>query len=1165
MKKQNLSLEQNQAIEDLHSLHQDLRKKDPMRVRYIRLSRMLQRTVSELSSRLHVVYSNQASYIDAICKERNYPQRSSLQVLRKHIQSFLREEFTPTSDDYLYDVKAMAEALSFFFRVSIPSELIECLPDTWRKLDYNPDPHRNVRFACLRMTVSHWTEHLFYGEVENRHGESFEGAYAAAYVQLEESEELKRATRHLGETFVNLQNALFEGAQINLLDVSFSEDKEGNTLIIPELIVFEPDYLVDITSITGCIQPYGNSAQNHLVHKIEKSARSSAIMIGNIANQFLDDCVNQTASAPATYEESIKKVFSAEPIQFCTLEEINMEFFQMTKDQFNKINHIVKKGFDEAGIRLGDSVILEPSFICEALGMQGRMDLLSADYHKIVELKSGKADDWNKAEPEVRDEHLLQLTLYYEFLHYNLGLDYANVKSFLLYSRYPLLKDCRASRQKVREALQLRNDVVANEWRLLRGESHRLYTELTPDQLNQKNLCGKLWTNYIRPALDETLAPLHTADSLELAYFHTFFTFVERELFLSKIGSPSADKGGGFSDAWNLPAEEKQRSGNIIMGLTIDQFNVSDGLDVSDQSEAIRNIRFHWVQDEENLANFRVGDLVMVYERNTSQDNVTNKQLFRCTIESFGTDEVVLRLTYKQRNRSVFKLDSHYAMEHDMLTSSYTAMTRALRAFLSAPKDRRNLLLGRRAPRFAQKQTLPRPSMKSEKVDAIVEEALRAEDFYLLVGPPGTGKTNLAMRTMVDNFLADTGCRILLMAYTNRAVDEICRMLYQYDPELDYIRIGNELNCDPAFRHHLLKYQTEGCANRTAVMSRLARSRIYVATASSMDGKSMLFDLFHFDVAIVDEASQILEPQLLGLLCATTKGGEPAIRKFVMIGDHKQLPAVVQQPRSGSEVTTPELRALGLENCADSLFERLHRHMTTHSEVKPGMLDTQWRMHPTISEFVSRYFYNNALLVGENAHQRSIALPFASEEETRQVACFPKNMELSGKNIHEFVRTVRMGFVNVRKTSRTDNNKINEEEAEVVAQMVRSIAQLNEGDPQFKLSEHVGVIVPFRNQIAIVLNQLRKLGVEGADGIVIDTVERLQGGQKDYIIFSTTISQYYQLNTLSEPVEIEGQSVDRKLNVAITRARMQLFVVGNEPLLRMSDIYGRLIEYCQGE
>lgn len=1165
MKKQNLSLEQNQAQDDLVSLLKDLQGNLPMRVRYVRLGRMLQRTVSELSSHLHVVYSNQASYIDAICKERNYPQRKSLQVLRRHISNTLHNQFSPTEEDYLFDVKAMAEALSFFFRVPIPIRLTEALPESWRNLEFTPDTHHMVKYARLRMTVSRWTESLLYGEVENVGEESFDGECTAAYTQLSGDEPMAQATRHLGDTFAKLNDSLFEGAQINLLDVSVETREDGTPLFVPELVVFEPDFLVDITAITGCIRPYGSHALNHLLHKVEPPSQSAAITIGNVANQFLDDCVNQTKEEPATYEDSMKKAFNMDPIPFCTMEEINAEFFQTTKIQFNNIQHTVAKSFDEVGIHLREGVVLEPSFICEALGMQGRMDLLSADYHKIVELKSGKADEWNKTEPEVRDEHLLQLTLYYEFLHYNLGLDYAEVSSFLLYSRYPRMKDCRASRRMVREALQLRNDIVASEWNLLRGGSRDLYTTLTPELLNRNNLCGKLWSVYIEPSLSDTLKPLHTADALELAYFHTFFTFVEREMFLAKIGCSSTDRNGGYSDAWNLPAEEKLRSGNIIMDLTIDQFNVTDGLDVSDHSEAIRNIRFHWVQDDENLANFRVGDLVMVYERNNAQDNVTNKQLFRCSIESFDADNVVVRLTYKQRNRAVFNLSSHYAMEHDMMTSSFNAMTRSLRAFLVAPKERRDLLLGRRDFRFSPKQPVPRPSAESEQVNDIVGDALCAEDFYLLVGPPGTGKTNLAMRTMVDNFLANPEHRILLMAYTNRAVDEICRMLHRYDPELDYIRIGSEPNCDPAFRQHLLKYQIEGCTNRSAVKSRLFQPRIYVATVASMDSKTALFDLFHFDVAIVDEASQILEPQLLGLLCATTKDGEAAIRKFVMIGDHKQLPAVVQQPRSEAEVTDPALRAFGLENCADSLFERLHRHMLTHSEVKPGMLDTQWRMHPTISEFVSREFYHKALRVGKNRHQTVVELPFTSEGETRQLACFPKNMELSGKNIHEFVRTVRMGFVDVRKASRMDNSKINAEEAEVVAQMVRSIAQLNASDPSFKLSEHVGIIVPFRNQIAVILKQLRSLGVEGAEQIVIDTVERLQGGQKDYIIFSTTISQYYQLGVLSEPVEVEGQEVDRKLNVAITRARMQLFVVGNEPLLRMSDIYGRLIEYCRGE
>ncbi len=1161
MEKQNLSLFQIQASDDLNALLRDLRGVDPMRVRYMRLGRMLQRLLSVESQRLRVVYSTQASYIDAVCKERNYPQRGSLQVLRRHVDGVLRNSFTPDDDDFLYDVKAMAEALSFFFRVGLPVGLVEALPESWRKVDFLPNAHRDIRFSRLRMTVSHWTGTLLFGEVDEWEG----GECVAAYTLISSSPLLEQATRHLSITFAGLRDSLFAGAQVNLLDVSQVDLEDGSVLAVPDLVVFEPDFLVDITAITGCMLPYGNSALNHLVHKVEDSPRSSAIMLGNVANQFLDDCVNQTASSPACYQDSIKKAFETDPIAFCSLDGIDAAFFSDTKKQFDNINQSVCRSFGEVDIRLGQGVVLEPSFVCEALGMQGRMDLLAVDHSKIVELKSGRADDWNRMVPEAREEHLLQLTLYYEFLHYNLGLDYTAVNCFLFYSRYPLMRSCRASRDNVRAALQLRNDIVANEWRLMQGDSRSLIAELTPERLNVNRLCGRLWSDYILPSLSETLDPFSRADELELSYFHVFLSFIERELFLSKVGCVSSDRSGGFSDSWTLPVEEKVRCGNIIVGLTIDCFNISDGLDADDCSESVRNIRFHWQADDENLPNFRVGDLVMLYERESDTDGVTNKQIFRCSVESLGSDEVVLRLSNKQRNRSIFNLNSHYSIEHDTLTSSFTAMTRSLRSFLVAPKSRRDLLLGRRDFRFAPLQPLPRPSGVSEKVDAIVADALRAEDFYLLVGPPGTGKTNLAMRTMVDNFLADPQSRILLMAYTNRAVDEICKMLSHYDPDLDYIRIGNELNCDSSFRPHLLKYQMRGCGNRLSVVSRLSRCRVFVATVASMDGKSSLFGLFPFDVAIVDEASQILEPQILGLLSAKTKDGEPAVRKFVMIGDHKQLPAVVQQPRSEAEVSVPELRDFSLENCADSLFERLHRYMEVHSVVKPGMLDTQWRMHPTISEFVSREFYHGALKVGKNAHQKCVALPFATEDETRQVACFPASVEFSHDNILEFVRTVRMGFLDVRKSSRNDNNKINAEEASVVAELVRSIAQLNAENPGFKLSEHVGVIVPFRNQIAIVLKRLRELGVEDADSIVIDTVERLQGGQKDFIIFSTTISQYYQLDILSEPVEIEGQLVDRKLNVALTRARKQLYVVGNGELLRQSEVYRSLIDYCAAD
>ena len=115
----------------------------------------------------------------------------------------------------------------------------------------------------------------------------------------------------------------------------------------------------------------------------------------------------------------------------------------------------------------------------------------------------------------------------------------------------------------------------------------------------------------------------------------------------------------------------------------------------------------------------------------------------------------------------------------------------------------------------------------------------------------------------------------------------------------------------------------------------------------------------------------------------------------------------------------------------------------------------------------------------------------------------------------------------------------------------------------FVPSEHLGVIVPFRRQITTVRRTLHQFGVKDYERIMIDTVERYQGSQRDIILYGTTISKEYELDMLSNTVEISGTIVDRKLNVAVTRARKQLFVFGNRQLLVQNPLYDSLIRYCE--
>ena len=147
------------------------------------------------------------------------------------------------------------------------------------------------------------------------------------------------------------------------------------------------------------------------------------------------------------------------------------------------------------------------------------------------------------------------------------------------------------------------------------------------------------------------------------------------------------------------------------------------------------------------------------------------------------------------------------------------------------------------------------------------------------------------------------------------------------------------------------------------------------------------------------------------------------------------------------------------------------------------------------------------------------------------------------------------------------NDKINSAEATIVAKCLTDITALYEANGRQLTADEVGVIVPYRNQIAMVRSKLHECGLHHLADAAIDTVERYQGSQRDIIIYSFTVRHVGQLGFLSSSTYIEDEDgscepypVDRKLNVALTRAREQMVLVGNAPLLRRNHLFARLIE-----
>ena len=927
------------------------------------------------------------------------------------------------------------------------------------------------------------------------------------------------------------------GSKLNLVDVIIVDGG-----LLPRFLILEPDYLVDASALAECAQEYGTCWQRYFWNRIRPKTITDSILLGNAVNLIFDELITAKDFRSVTFDSLMPKIFARYPIEFVSAKSVDRRFFQNLHSQFETLKRILSTDFSALGIDRRKAMV-EPSFICEALGLQGRLDFLQVENGLCgIELKAGRPPYPENDLSKVSFPHRAQCALYQSMIQSVLGVKLENQHFYLLYSRNlnpeGCLRPVETSTRKLQKLLNLRNKIVSVERDISRYgyvQAEWLVSRLTADNLIPR---PSLFTErYIRPEIDCGRRRLERRDDNDLAlrYFYRFYAFVSREHYLSKIGYPSGSGISGVASLWRMTRDEKEREGYMFSGLRLVRNRAA---------EDIPEVEFI-LPGNTPSPDFRLGDIVLFYVCDTDADRVSTRQVFKATIASMTADRVVLRLRDNQSYAEALPIASCYAVEHDYVDSSFLLQYKGLDTMLDASPHRRGLLVGE-AGESPVRNMSRRLSYEYDSPDLsrILLKALQAEDYFLLVGPPGTGKTSVALRNMVREFLAIPDYQILLVAFTNRAVDEICDKLETIGEVDDYIRVGQTLSCDVAYRSHLLSERMKQCRNREEASRSIHSCRVFVATLSSLSGKMELFNLKRFDVAIVDEASQILEPQLVGLLSAKTPTGRDAVGKFILIGDHKQLPAVVVQSAEESVITDERLRSAGFVDCRISLFERLYRRLPEGSPFA-DMLDCQWRMHPDIASFANTYFYKGALRDGNAPHQISL-LPFTNMGDdkwerviaTKRTAFFPTKTLCVGK-------------------------KYNNEEACKTAAIVNALYRLYERNGLEFDERSVGIITPYRHQIARIRQELDKFGISAFDTIRVDTVERFQGSQNDCIIYSFCVNDESQLEWLPSYTEESGQLIDRKLNVALTRARRQLFVLGNSQLLSRNPIYRILITHLE--
>lgn len=479
-----------------------------------------------------------------------------------------------------------------------------------------------------------------------------------------------------------------------------------------------------------------------------------------------------------------------------------------------------------------------------------------------------------------------------------------------------------------------------------------------------------------------------------------------------------------------------------------------------------------------------------------------------------------------------------------------TALERARGARRDRLAELRQVLLGEAAPTFGPEVPfLPLTSSLNAAQQEAVRFALAARDLAIIHGPPGTGKTTTVVELIRQ--AVRRGEKVLACAPSNLAVDNLLERLVAANERV--VRLGHPARVLPALQAHTLdvlardhpdvrrarKLTQDGFAlfrkaskytrakpepgarrdqrqearqllaearrlERLAVERVLDAAAVVCATTTALDGD--LLGPRHFDLAVLDEACQTTEP---GAWVPVPRCG-----RLVLAGDHCQLPPTVLSPEAAAE-------GFGV-----SLLERL---VGQYGPDVTRRLSVQYRMHEAIMRFSSKEFYEGVLEADPSVRGHLLCdLPGVRADLLTQTAI-------------QFIDTAGAGFD--EQVEAEGESRFNAEEGRLVVRKVRALLDLGvaPGD--------VAVIAPYAAQVRWLREAVAVPDLE------IDSVDGFQGREKECVVVSLVRS--------NPEGEIGFLADVRRMNVALTRARRKLLLVGDSATLGGHPFYRDLLTYLE--
>lgn len=485
--------------------------------------------------------------------------------------------------------------------------------------------------------------------------------------------------------------------------------------------------------------------------------------------------------------------------------------------------------------------------------------------------------------------------------------------------------------------------------------------------------------------------------------------------------------------------------------------------------------------------------------------------------------------------------------------TSYRTMFDALHAVTSAKGNRlaelKEILIGNARPAFRELFPVRFPWLNATQ-EAAVNRVLCAKDVAIVHGPPGTGKTTTLVEAIYETLHREP--QVLVCAQSNTAVDWISEKLV--DRGVNVLRIGNptrvndkmlSFTYERRFEGHPLypelwsirkelrqlggKARKGNYNERESIRSRMSRLRDR-ATALELQINTALFDSAHviastlissnhrllnghrFGTLFIDEGAQALE--------AACWAAIQKADRVILAGDHQQLPPTIQ---------CCEAARRGLDH---TLLEQV----ALHKPEAVSLLKIQYRMNEALMHFSSEWFYNGLLEAAPEVKHRSIL-----DWDSPITWIDTSEMEFKEEFIGESF------------------GRINKQEADLLIRQLETYIQRIGSERILEERIDIGIISPYKAQVQYLRAKIRSNAAlrPFRSLLTVNTVDGFQGQERDVIFIS--------LVRANEKGEIGFLRDLRRMNVAITRAKMKLIILGDAPTLKRHTFYKRLLEYITAQ